>query len=121
MNGTPPGEKKTTNLAPEKDQAIMPGLYEAPQKCSKIKNSTDPPSIQICSRISGRKIKTRKKNHGERGLLRLSLKKGSSVSPIEKMKSKANTEPSEPSKDIAVLFGRGKYEVKTKRVVPTKD
>ncbi|GFT21549.1 peptidase A2 domain-containing protein [Trichonephila clavipes] len=52
-------------------------------KCSKINNSTDS-SIQICSRISRGKIKTRKKTIGTR-LLKLSLTAAVQFHSFEKM------------------------------------
>ncbi|GFT11178.1 transposon Ty3-I Gag-Pol polyprotein [Trichonephila clavipes] len=80
-------------------------------KCSKINNSTDS-SIQICSRISRERIKTRKITMGNK-IIEALVDSGSSVSLIREDVSK-NNEP-KLSKDISVLIGLGKCEVKTKR------
>ncbi|GFV79579.1 hypothetical protein TNCV_2929631 [Trichonephila clavipes] len=80
-------------------------------KCSKINNSTD--SIQICSRISRERIKTRKITMGNK-IIEALVDSGSSVSLIREDVSKGIIEPSKLSKDISVLIGLGKYEVKTK-------
>ncbi|GFV28230.1 retrovirus-related Pol polyprotein from transposon 17.6 [Trichonephila clavipes] len=85
-------------------------------KCSKINNSTDS-SIQICSRISRERIKTRKITMGNK-IIEALIDSGSSVSLIREDVSKGIIKP---SKHISVLIGLGKYEVKTKRVVPEKD
>ncbi|GFY62178.1 peptidase A2 domain-containing protein [Trichonephila inaurata madagascariensis] len=74
-------------------------------KCSKINNSTDS-SIQICSRISRERIKTRKITMGNK-IIEALIDSGSSVSLIRENVSKGIIEPSELSKDIAVLFGLG--------------
>ncbi|GFX10266.1 hypothetical protein TNCV_1866631 [Trichonephila clavipes] len=81
-------------------------------KCSKINNSTDSP-IQICSRISRERIKTRKITMGNR-IIEALIDSGSSVSLIREDVSKGIIEPSKLSKDITVLIGLEKYEVKTK-------
>ncbi|GFW52084.1 hypothetical protein TNCV_2819531 [Trichonephila clavipes] len=81
-------------------------------KCSKINNSTDS-SIQICSRISRERIKTRKITMGNK-IIEALVDSGSSVSLIREDVSKGIIEPSKLSKDISVLIGLGKYEVKTK-------
>ncbi|GFX23385.1 hypothetical protein TNCV_4937001 [Trichonephila clavipes] len=81
-------------------------------KCSKINNSTDS-SIQICSRISRERIKTRKITMGNK-IIEALIDSGSSVSLIREDVSKGIIEPSKLSKDISVLIGLGKYEVKTK-------
>ncbi|GFU17837.1 transposon Tf2-6 polyprotein [Trichonephila clavipes] len=81
-------------------------------KCSKIKNSTDS-SIQICSRTTRERIKTRKITMGNK-IIEALIDSGSSVSLIREDVSKGIIEPSKLSKDIAVLIGLGKYEVKTK-------
>ncbi|GFU68575.1 retrovirus-related Pol polyprotein from transposon 17.6 [Trichonephila clavipes] len=81
-------------------------------KCSKINNSTDS-SIQICSRTSRERIKTRKITMGNK-IIEALIDIGSSVSLIREDVSKGIIEPSKLSKDIAVLIGLGKYEVKTK-------
>ncbi|GFX68927.1 retrovirus-related Pol polyprotein from transposon 17.6 [Trichonephila clavipes] len=81
-------------------------------KCSKINNSTDS-SIQICSRISRERIKTRKITMGNK-IIEALIDSGSSVSLIREDVSKGIIEPSKLSKDITVLIGLGKYEVKTK-------
>ncbi|GFV15653.1 retrovirus-related Pol polyprotein from transposon 17.6 [Trichonephila clavipes] len=80
-------------------------------KCSKI-NSTDS-SIQICSRISREGIKTKKITMGNK-IIEALIDSGSSVSLIREDVSKGIIEPSKLSKDISVLIGLGKYEVKTK-------
>ncbi|GFU68582.1 hypothetical protein TNCV_3624031 [Trichonephila clavipes] len=93
-----------------------PGQYAADctkrPKCSKINNSTDS-SIQICSRTSRERIKTRKITMGNK-IIEALIDIGSSVSLIREDVSKGIIEPSKLSKDIAVLIGLGKYEVKTK-------
>ncbi|GFU93722.1 transposon Tf2-9 polyprotein [Trichonephila clavipes] len=81
-------------------------------KCSKINNSTDS-SIQICSRISRERIKTRKITIGNK-IIEALVDSGSSVSLIREDVSKGIVEPSKLSKDISVLIGLGKCEVKTK-------
>ncbi|GFT61053.1 retrovirus-related Pol polyprotein from transposon 412 [Trichonephila clavipes] len=81
-------------------------------KCSKINNSTDS-SIQICSRISRERIKTRKITIGNK-IIEALIDSGSSVSLIREDVSKGIIEPSKLSKDISVLIGLGKCEVKTK-------
>ncbi|GFV86603.1 retrovirus-related Pol polyprotein from transposon 17.6 [Trichonephila clavipes] len=81
-------------------------------KCSKISNSTDS-SIQIRSRISRERIKTRKITMGNK-IIEALIDSGSSVSLIREDVSKGIIEPSKLSKDISVLIGLGKYEVKTK-------
>ncbi|GFY28915.1 retrovirus-related Pol polyprotein from transposon 17.6 [Trichonephila clavipes] len=81
-------------------------------KCSKINNSTDS-SIQICSRISRERIKTKKITMGNK-IIEALIDSGSSVSLIREDVSKGIIEPSKLSKDISVLIGLGKYEVKTK-------
>ncbi|GFU50378.1 retrovirus-related Pol polyprotein from transposon 17.6 [Trichonephila clavipes] len=81
-------------------------------KCSKTNNSTDS-SIQICSRISRERIKTRKITMGNK-IIEALIDSGSSVSLIREDVSKGIIEPSKLSKDITVLIGLGKYEVKTK-------
>ncbi|GFW98078.1 transposon Ty3-I Gag-Pol polyprotein [Trichonephila clavipes] len=81
-------------------------------KCSKINNSTDS-SIQICSRISRERIKTRKITMGNK-IIEALIDSDSSVSLIREDVSKGIIEPSKLSKDISVLIGLGKYEVKTK-------
>ncbi|GFW95420.1 retrovirus-related Pol polyprotein from transposon 17.6 [Trichonephila clavipes] len=81
-------------------------------KCSKINNSTDS-SIQICSRTSRERIKTRKITMGNK-IIEALIDSGSSVSLIREDVSKGIIEPSKLSKDIAVLIGLWKYEVKTK-------
>ncbi|GFX45766.1 transposon Tf2-9 polyprotein [Trichonephila clavipes] len=81
-------------------------------KCSKINNSTDS-SIQICSRISRERIKTRKITMGNK-IIEALIDSGSSVSLIRENVNKGIIEPSKLSKDISVLIGLGKYEVKTK-------
>ncbi|GFU28923.1 transposon Tf2-9 polyprotein [Trichonephila clavipes] len=81
-------------------------------KCSKINNSTDS-SIQICSRISRERIKTRKITIGNK-IIEVLVDSGSSVSLIREDVSKGIIEPSKLSKDISVLIGLGKCEVKTK-------
>ncbi|GFW09234.1 transposon Tf2-6 polyprotein [Trichonephila clavipes] len=81
-------------------------------KCSKINNSTDS-SIQICSQISRERIKTRKITMGNK-IIEALVDSGSSVSLIREDVSKGIIEPSKLSKDISVLIGLGKYEVKTK-------
>ncbi|GFX70100.1 transposon Tf2-9 polyprotein [Trichonephila clavipes] len=81
-------------------------------KCSKINNSTDS-SIQICSRISRERIKTRKITMGNK-IIEALVDSGSSVSLIREDVRKGIIEPSKLSKDISVLIGLGKYEVKTK-------
>ncbi|GFW55069.1 retrovirus-related Pol polyprotein from transposon 17.6 [Trichonephila clavipes] len=81
-------------------------------KCSKINTSTDS-SIQICSRTSRERIKTRKITMGNK-IIEALIDGGSSVSLIREDVSKGIIEPSKLSKDIAVLIGLGKYEVKTK-------
>ncbi|GFV87087.1 retrovirus-related Pol polyprotein from transposon 412 [Trichonephila clavipes] len=82
-------------------------------KCSKINNSTDS-SIQICSRTFRERIKTKKKKitMGNK-IIEALIDSGSSVSLIREDVSKGIIEPSN-SKDISVLIGLGKYEVKTK-------
>ncbi|GFX99460.1 transposon Tf2-6 polyprotein [Trichonephila clavipes] len=81
-------------------------------KCSKVNNSTDS-SIQICSRTSLERIKTRKITMGNK-IIEALIDSGSSVSLIRENVSKGIIEPSRLSKDIAVLFRLGKYEVRTK-------
>ncbi|GFU62963.1 transposon Tf2-9 polyprotein [Trichonephila clavipes] len=81
-------------------------------KCSKINNSTDS-SFQICSRISRERIKTKKITMGNT-IIEALIDSGSSVSLIREDVSKGIIEPSKLSKDISVLIGLGKYEVKTK-------
>ncbi|GFV76406.1 transposon Ty3-I Gag-Pol polyprotein [Trichonephila clavipes] len=81
-------------------------------KYSKINNSTYS-SIQICSRTSRERIKTRKITIGNK-IIEALIDSGSSVSLIREDASKGIIEPSRLSKDIAVLFGLGKYEVRTK-------
>ncbi|GFU32434.1 hypothetical protein TNCV_338011 [Trichonephila clavipes] len=81
-------------------------------KCSKINNSTDS-SIQICSRISRERIKTKKITMGNK-IIEALIDSGNSVSLIREDVSKGIIEPSKLSKDISVLIGLGKYEVKTK-------
>ncbi|GFW32623.1 transposon Tf2-9 polyprotein [Trichonephila clavipes] len=81
-------------------------------KCSKINNSTDS-SIQIYSRISRKRIKTRKITMGNK-IIEALIDSGSSVSLIREDVSKEIIEPSKLSKDISVLIGLGKCEVKTK-------
>ncbi|GFW02675.1 transposon Tf2-9 polyprotein [Trichonephila clavipes] len=81
-------------------------------KCSKINNSTDS-SIQICSRTSRERIKTRKITMGNK-IIEALIDSGSSVPLIREDVSKGIIEPSKLSKDIAVLIGLGKHEVKTK-------
>ncbi|GFX34168.1 peptidase A2 domain-containing protein [Trichonephila clavipes] len=93
-----------------------PGHYAADctkrPKYSKINNSTDSP-IRICSRISRERIKTRKIAMGDK-IIEALIDSGSSVSLIREDVSKGIIEPSRLSKDIAVLFGLEKYEVRTK-------
>ncbi|GFT09759.1 retrovirus-related Pol polyprotein from transposon 17.6 [Trichonephila clavipes] len=97
-------------------QGGRPGHYAVDctkrPKCSKINNSTDS-SIQICSRISRERIKTRKITMGNK-IIEALIDSGSSVSLIREDVSKGIIEPSKLSKDITVLIGLGKYEVKTK-------
>ncbi|GFW01556.1 retrovirus-related Pol polyprotein from transposon 17.6 [Trichonephila clavipes] len=81
-------------------------------KCSKINNSIDS-SIQICSRISREGIKTRKITIRNK-IIEALVDSGSSVSLIREDVSKGINEPSKLSKDISVLIGLGKCEVKTK-------
>ncbi|GFT71661.1 transposon Tf2-6 polyprotein [Trichonephila clavipes] len=81
-------------------------------KYSKIINSTDS-SIQICSRTSRERIKTRKITMGNK-IIEALIDSGCSVSLIREDVSKGIIEPSRLSKDIAVLFGLGNYEVRTK-------
>ncbi|GFV18722.1 hypothetical protein TNCV_4756091 [Trichonephila clavipes] len=81
-------------------------------KCSKINNSTDS-SIQICTRISRERIKTRKITMGNK-IIEALIDSGSSVSLIREDVSKEIIEPTKLSKDISALIGLGKYEVKTK-------
>ncbi|GFY15123.1 peptidase A2 domain-containing protein [Trichonephila clavipes] len=88
-------------------------------KCSKINNSTDS-SIQICSRISRERIKTKKITMRNKVIEAL-IDSGSSVSLIREDVSKGIIEPSKLSKDISVLIGLGKYEVKTKGSFQRKD
>ncbi|GFX69771.1 transposon Tf2-9 polyprotein [Trichonephila clavipes] len=99
-----------------KVEVIGPGYYAVDckkrPKCSKNNKSTDS-SIQICSRISRERIKTRKITMGNK-IIEALIDSGSSVSLIREDVSKGIIEPSELSKNIAVLFGLGKYEVKTK-------
>ncbi|GFY31346.1 transposon Tf2-6 polyprotein [Trichonephila clavipes] len=78
-------------------------------KCSKINNYL----IQICSRTSRERIKTRKITMGNK-IIEALIDSGSSVLLIREDVSKGIIEPSRLSKDIAVLFGLGKYEVRTK-------
>ncbi|GFX59435.1 retrovirus-related Pol polyprotein from transposon 17.6 [Trichonephila clavipes] len=81
-------------------------------KCSKINNSTNS-SIQIYSRISRERIKTREITMGNK-IIEALIDSGSSVSLIREDVSKGIIEPSKLSKDISVLIGLGKCEVKTK-------
>ncbi|GFV30045.1 transposon Tf2-6 polyprotein [Trichonephila clavipes] len=81
-------------------------------KSSKTNNSTDS-SIQICSRTSRERIKTRKITTGSK-ITEALIDSGISVSLIREDVSKVIIEPSRLSKDIAVLFGLEKYEVRTK-------
>ncbi|GFY22211.1 peptidase A2 domain-containing protein [Trichonephila clavipes] len=81
-------------------------------KCLKINNSTDS-SIQICSRTSRERIKTRKITMGNK-IIEALVDSGSSVSLIREDVSKGINETSRLWKDIAGLFGLGKYEVRTK-------
>ncbi|GFW87823.1 peptidase A2 domain-containing protein [Trichonephila clavipes] len=95
-----------------KDQVIMPWIVRSAPNVRKINNSTDS-SIQICSRISRERIKTRKITIGNK-IIEALVDSGSSVSLIREDVSKRIIEPSKLSKDISVLIGLGKCEVKTK-------
>ncbi|GFT80874.1 peptidase A2 domain-containing protein [Trichonephila clavipes] len=81
-------------------------------KCSKMNNSTDS-SIEICSRTSRERIKTRKITMGNK-IIEAVIDSGSSVLLIREDVSKGIIEPSKLSKDMTALIGLGKYEVKTK-------
>ncbi|GBN36639.1 Retrovirus-related Pol polyprotein from transposon 17.6, partial [Araneus ventricosus] len=75
------------------------------------KSSSSP--VQICSRISKERIKTRKITIGNKTFEAL-IDTGSSVTLIREDVSKGIIEQSKLSRDIVVLSGLGKYEVKTK-------
>ncbi|GFU51508.1 transposon Tf2-6 polyprotein [Trichonephila clavipes] len=109
------GSSDTYFQRTEYPQGGRPGHYAVDctkrPKCSKINNSTD--SIQICSRISRERIKTRKITIGNK-IIEALVDSGSSVSLIREDVSKGIIEPSKLSKDISVLIGLGKCEVKTK-------
>ncbi|GFV12752.1 retrovirus-related Pol polyprotein from transposon 17.6 [Trichonephila clavipes] len=81
-------------------------------KCSKINNSSDS-SIQICSRISRERIKTRKITIGNK-IIEALIDSGSSVSLIREDVSKGIIEPSKLSKDISVLIGLGEVRSQNK-------
>ncbi|GFY17982.1 retrovirus-related Pol polyprotein from transposon 17.6 [Trichonephila clavipes] len=110
------GSSDTYFQRTEYPQGGRPGHYAVDctkrPKCSKINNSTDS-SIQICSRISRERIKTRKITIGNK-IIEALVDSGSSVSLIREDVSKGIIEPSKLSKDISVLIGLGKCEVKTK-------
>ncbi|GBM81746.1 Retrovirus-related Pol polyprotein from transposon 17.6 [Araneus ventricosus] len=82
------------------------------RKDSKNNKSSSSP-VQICSRISKEKIKTRKITIGNKTFEAL-IDTGSSVTLIREDVSKGIIEQSNLSRDIVVLSGLGKYEVKTK-------
>ncbi|GBM30394.1 Transposon Ty3-G Gag-Pol polyprotein [Araneus ventricosus] len=69
--------------------------------------------VQICSRISKERIKTRKITIGNKTFEAL-IDTGSSVTLIREDVSKGIIEQSKLSRDIVVLSELGKYEVKTK-------
>ncbi|GFS67516.1 peptidase A2 domain-containing protein [Trichonephila clavipes] len=110
------GSSDTYFQRTEYPQGGRPGHYAVDctkrPKCSKINNSTDS-SIQICSRISRERIKTRKITIGNK-IIEALVDSGSSVSLIREDVSKGIIEPSKLSKDISVMIGLGKCEVKTK-------
>ncbi|GBN22530.1 Transposon Tf2-6 polyprotein, partial [Araneus ventricosus] len=82
------------------------------RKDSKNNKSSSSP-VQICSRISKERIKTRKITIGNKTFEAL-IDTGSSVTLIREDVSKGIIEQSNLSRDIVVLSGLGKYEVKTK-------
>ncbi|GBO46719.1 Transposon Tf2-8 polyprotein [Araneus ventricosus] len=82
------------------------------RKDSKNDKSSSSP-VQICSRISKERIKTRKITIGNKTFEAL-IDTGSSVTLIREDVSKGIIEQSNLSRDIVVLSGLGKYEVKTK-------
>ncbi|GBL78504.1 hypothetical protein AVEN_65930-1 [Araneus ventricosus] len=82
------------------------------RKDSKNNKSSSSP-VQICSRISKERIKTRKITIGNKTFEAL-IDTGSSVTLIREDVSKGIIEQSKLSRDIVVLSGLGKYEVKTK-------
>ncbi|GBM96973.1 Retrovirus-related Pol polyprotein from transposon 17.6, partial [Araneus ventricosus] len=82
------------------------------RKDSKNNKSSNSP-VQICSRISKERIKTRKITIGNKTFESL-IDTGSSVTLIREDVSKGIIEQSKLSRDIVVLSGLGKYEVKTK-------
>ncbi|GBN28082.1 Transposon Tf2-9 polyprotein [Araneus ventricosus] len=82
------------------------------RKDSKNNKSSSSP-VQICSRISKERIKTRKITIGNKTFEAL-IDTGSSVTLIREDVSKGIIEQSKLSGDIVVLSGLGKYEVKTK-------
>jgi len=69
--------------------------------------------VQICSRIPQKRLKTRKITIGNETVEAL-IDTGSSVTLIREDVSKGIIEQSKLSKDILVLSGLGRYEVKTK-------
>ncbi|GBM25400.1 Transposon Ty3-I Gag-Pol polyprotein [Araneus ventricosus] len=82
------------------------------RKDSKNNKSSSSP-VQICSRISKERIKTRKITIGNKTFEAL-IDTVSSVTLIREDVSKGIIEQSKLSRDIVVLSGLGKYEVKTK-------
>ncbi|GBN84195.1 Transposon Tf2-8 polyprotein [Araneus ventricosus] len=82
------------------------------RKDSKNNKSSSSP-VQICSRISKKRIKTRKITIGNKTFEAL-IDTGSSVTLIREDVSKGIIEQSKLSRDIVVLSGLGKNEVKTK-------
>ncbi|GBM45676.1 hypothetical protein AVEN_166484-1 [Araneus ventricosus] len=82
------------------------------RKDSKNNKSSSSP-VQICSRISKERMKTRKITIGNKTFEAL-IDTGSSVTLICEDVSKGVIEQSKLSGDIVVLSGLGKYEVKTK-------
>ncbi|GBM08831.1 Transposon Tf2-9 polyprotein [Araneus ventricosus] len=82
------------------------------RKDSKNNKSSSSP-VQICSRISKERIKTRKITIGNKTFEAL-IDTGSSVTLIREDVSKGIIEQSKLTRDIVVLSGLGKYEVKTK-------
>ncbi|GFX94665.1 transposon Tf2-6 polyprotein [Trichonephila clavipes] len=111
-------ESVRRTLRPKFYSSFAKGRYEASGSSDTYFQRTEYPqggnsSIQICSRISRERIKTRKITIGNK-IIEALVDSGSSVSLIREDVSKGIIEPSKLSKDISVLIGLGKCEVKTK-------
>ncbi|GFW41048.1 peptidase A2 domain-containing protein [Trichonephila clavipes] len=95
-----------------KDQVIMPWIVRSAPNVRKLITLQTPQSKSAHESLE-KESRPEKKTMGNR-IIEALIDSGSSVSLIREDVSKGIIEPSKLSKDITVLIGLGKYEVKTK-------